>query len=163
MLAKPKHLGHEYAAQFEDRSVARAYYARPPYPEAVFELIESLVAARPRRLLELGAGTGDLTLRLAGRVDTLEAVEPSLAMLEIARAKQAQAIGPDNIQWIHATAEAHRYQGPYDAVVAAEALHWMSWEHVFPAIARSLKASGLLVIVCDRVLSGLPWRERERS
>jgi len=129
----------------------------------VFELIDALVVARPRRLLELGAGTGDLTLRLARRVDALEAVEPSLAMLEIAGAKQAREGCPDNVQWIHAAAETYRYEGPYDAVVAAEALHWMSWGQVLPAIARSLKATGFLVIVCDRVLWNLPWRDRERE
>jgi 16S rRNA A1518/A1519 N6-dimethyltransferase RsmA/KsgA/DIM1 with predicted DNA glycosylase/AP lyase activity len=36
-----------------------------------------LVTDRPRRLLELGAGIGDLTLGLAARADVIEAVEPS--------------------------------------------------------------------------------------
>jgi hypothetical protein len=46
-------------------------------------------------------------------------------------------------------------------VIAAESLHWMSWEQVFPAVARSLSPSGLMIIVCDRMLVGLPWRRRE--
>jgi SAM-dependent methyltransferase len=160
---KPQHLGPQYAQQFEDVAVACAYYARPPYPEAVFDLVSTLVTDRPRRVLELGAGTGDLTLGLAARADAIEAVEPSSAMLEVARVRQKAAGAPANIDWLRTTAEEHSYHGPYGAVVAAESLHWMSWEQVFPAIARSLSPSGFLIIVCDRLLVGLPWRERERE
>jgi ubiquinone/menaquinone biosynthesis C-methylase UbiE len=120
-----------------------------------------LVTDRPRRLLELGAGTGDLTLGLAACADVIEAVEPSSAMLEIARTRQAEAGAPPNIDWLQTTAEGHRYEGPYAGVIAAESLHWMSWEQVFPAVARSLSPSGLMIIVCDRMLVGLPWRRRE--
>jgi trans-aconitate methyltransferase len=159
VLPKPRHLAGDYAAQFEDPSVARAYNARPPYPSAVFDLIESLAIGRPRRLLELGAGTGDLTFPLSRRVESIDAVEPSQAMLEIAGSREHAP----NIRWFRSTAEAHAYEGPYSAVVAAESLHWMSWGQVLPAIARSLSPSGCLVIVCDRMLAGLAWRDRERE
>ena len=42
-----------YAAQFSDESVARAYYARPPYPGETFDILESLIPERPRSVLEL--------------------------------------------------------------------------------------------------------------
>jgi hypothetical protein len=62
MLPKPAHLGPVYGAQFQDRSVADAYAARPPYPPEFFDIVESLLppaGSEPRRILELGCGTGD--------------------------------------------------------------------------------------------------------
>lgn len=158
MQPKPEHLGPEYGAQFEDESMARAYHARPPYPAGVIELLDSLIVDRPRRVLELGAGSGDLAFPLARRVDALDAVEPSLAMLALARERQAQHDAPSNMRWFHESAEAHRFEGPYASVVAAESLHWMDWAVVLPAIARCLAPRGYLTLVTVRQLSDLPWQ-----
>ncbi len=47
MVPKPDHLGPDYAAQFQDRSVVAAYHHRPPYPAAVFDrLLDLLPPAR---------------------------------------------------------------------------------------------------------------------
>ena len=88
MLPKPKHLGPEYAAQFADRSVVAAYRHRPPYPAEVFEVLAGLIAATPyttRAVLDAGCGTGDVARNLVSRVDRLDAVDPSAAMLEAGR------------------------------------------------------------------------------
>jgi SAM-dependent methyltransferase len=156
--AKPKHLGCEYAAQFEDASVARAYHARPPYPSGVLELIDSLIVDQPRRVLELGAGSGDLGLRLARHVDALDAVEPSTAMFALARSRQAQPGAPSNVRWFHTNAESHPFEGPYAGVVAAESLHWMDWPLLFPKLAACLTANGYLFVVTVRQLIELPWQ-----
>ena len=84
---KPAHLGPEYGAQFSDESVAVAYAHRPPYPAEAFELVEPLLGPRPRRVLELGAGSGDFTVGLAPLVEALEAVEPSRPLRERGRAR----------------------------------------------------------------------------
>ena len=154
MKAKPAHLGKEYGAQFQDRSVARAYPTRPPYPAGLFDVLARVITARPRDVLELGAGTGDLTIGLAQRFDRVEAVEPSQAMLELARARTD---GVSNVRWVAASAEDHPFGGPYAAVVAAESLHWMEWERVFPKIAAALAPEGKLVLVLVRTLERLPW------
>ena len=56
-------------------------------PDEVFEILEARMPAEPRRVLELGCGTGDLTLQLARRVDRLDAVYFSEAMLAVARSR----------------------------------------------------------------------------
>jgi SAM-dependent methyltransferase len=155
---KPKHLGREYATQFEDASVARAYHARPPYPDGVLDLLDSLIVDRPRRVLELGAGSGDLGLRLAHRVDALDAVEPSPAMFALASSRQAQPGAPRNVRWYHTSAEAHPFDGPYAGVVAAESLHWMDWPLLFPKLAACLTANGYLFVITVRQLIELPWQ-----
>ena len=88
---KPRHLDGEYAAQFGDEEVAAAYRHRPPYPPETFVILESLLGAGPRTVLELGAGTGDLTIGLVPLVDRLIAIEPSHPMLERGRRRIAAA------------------------------------------------------------------------
>jgi SAM-dependent methyltransferase len=120
-LTKPKHLSAEYAAQFQQRDIARAYCTRPPYPGAVFDLLASLLP-EAARVLELGAGTGDLTVGLAKHCGALDAVEPSAAMLDLVRARGSW----QPIVWHHCAAEQFAFTGRYDLVVAAESLHWMA-------------------------------------
>lgn len=157
MSEKPAHLAPGYGAQFADRSVARAYATRPPYPAELFEVLAALLPTGPRRVLELGCGTGDLTLGLARRVECVDAVEPAEAMLSIAR--QRTLTGPSNICWVASSAETFTYDGrPYALVVAAESLHWMDWNLVLPAIESALTVDGRLAIVTGRDLGPLPWQ-----
>jgi SAM-dependent methyltransferase len=155
LLPKPAHLGPAYGAQFQDECVARAYAARPPYPSAFFDALERLQPPGPRAVLELGSGTGDVTLELAPRVGRIDAVEPSPAMLAAAR-RRPRADHP-SIRWIAATAEAAPFDGPYSLAVAAESLHWMEWHVVLPRVAAAL-APGAFLVLADRGTSGpLAW------
>lgn len=121
MLPKPAHLGPRYAAQFEDAGVASAYRFRPPYPLEFFDVLSRLYAAGPRRVLELGCGTGDVTVGLAGRADRVDAVESSAEMLAAARRREG---GDDpRIRWLRGSAEVAEFDGPYSLSVAAESLH----------------------------------------
>jgi SAM-dependent methyltransferase len=79
-------------------------------------------------------------------------------MLAIARERQAQRDAPSNIRWFDTSAEAHRFDGLYACVVAAESLHWMDWAVVLPAIGRCLTPRGHLAIVTVRQLIDLPWQ-----
>ncbi|MFI5316877.1 MAG: class I SAM-dependent methyltransferase [Myxococcota bacterium] len=155
MTAKPAHLSAEYAAQFADRAVVEAYRARPPYPQEVFEILESLLPAGERRVLELGCGSGDLTLALAARVDGLDALDVSEPMLEVARSRADAR--HSRVRWIASSAEAFQPSGRYSLAVAAESLHWMDWDAVLPRIARWLEPGASLAIVDGRVLAPLPW------
>ena len=158
MSDKPAHLAPHYAAQFADRSVVSAYRARPPYPDEVFTLLESLLPAPlSSRVLELGCGSGDLTLGLAPRVQAVDAVEISAPMLEAARAR---AVGrAANVRWIGSSAEEFQSETCYALVVAAESLHWMDWDVVLPRIGRWLEPNALLAIVDGRLLEGVPWQD----
>ena len=155
MTAKPAHLSPEYAAQFADRAVVAAYRARPAYPGEVFAILESLLPPGGARVLELGCGSGDLTLGLAPRVAALDAVDVSEPMLEVARAR-AGAAHP-NVRWIAARAEAFEPGARYSLAVAAESLHWMDWDVVLPRIAAWLEPEARLAIVDGRLLAPLPW------
>jgi trans-aconitate methyltransferase len=157
---KPAHLGPQYGAQFKDESVAGAYYARPPYPDEVFDILVGLIGRRPSRVLELGCGSGDLTIELARRVDHLDAVDFSAAMLDIARSRP----GADQatIRWYLMPAESFESVLDYNLVCAGASLHWMDWEVLFPKIATFLARDGLLVIAVRSVV-GQPWDAEVRG
>src|SRR5690348_17609551 len=94
----------ELAAVFGTPGVARAYRHRPPYPAEVFETLEQIITDRPRRGLDIGAGEGALARPLARRVDQVDAVERSAAMVETGRRRP----GGDHPapRWITGAAEA---------------------------------------------------------
>jgi SAM-dependent methyltransferase len=145
---KPTFLGPEYGAQFQDESVAGSYHARPAYDFRAFPLLAGLRAHPKGPVLELGCGTGDLTLGLAELVDHIDAVEPSGPMLTLARQRCPPALAA-KVRWHHCLAEDFRFDGPYALIVAAESLHWMEWPVVMPKIWASL-AEGAFLAVVDR-------------
>ena len=70
------------AAAFTYPGVASAYQYRPPYPDLVFDVLTGLIADAPKTVLDLGAGEGALARPLAARVDQVDAVDISAAMVE---------------------------------------------------------------------------------
>jgi len=155
MIPKPTHLGREYAAQFQDASIAAAYSARPPYPRELFEILEELQPSGVRRVLDLGCGTGDVTIGLIKRSQYIDAVDPSAAMLGVARTRPG--MNSPRIRWTCAAAEEFDFGGPYSLVVAGESLHWMDWTTVLAKTASSLHPGAYLAVV-ERGISGrMPW------
>ncbi|HEX7339388.1 MAG TPA: class I SAM-dependent methyltransferase [Rhodanobacteraceae bacterium] len=74
------------------------------------------------RALELGAGTGLLTMILASRVATLTALDSSAAMLDVLRGKLAQR-GTDNVTVVEGAIPADVPAGPFDLVYSSMTLH----------------------------------------
>jgi trans-aconitate methyltransferase len=152
---QPRHVGPDQAAQFRESGVAAAYRHRPPYPAKVFETLAALLPNDRSRVLELGCGTGDLTIGLAPHVGELHAIDPSPVMLTAALKRPGGV--PASIRYELASAEAYVPRGSFALVVAAESLHWMDWARVVPKIATWLAADAVLAIVTPRVLADLPW------
>src|SRR5947207_442273 len=75
----------ELAATFRHPGVAGAYRHRPPYPAEVFDILDRIITDRPRRVLDIGAGEGALARPLAGRVDHVDAMDISSAMVRAGR------------------------------------------------------------------------------
>lgn len=106
----------ELAASFTDRAVADAYQHRPPYPGEVFDILERLISERPRNVLDIGAGEGALARPMAARVDRVDAVDISAAMMD-AGARQPGGRRP-NLRWILGAAQTATLDGPYALVTA---------------------------------------------
>jgi ubiquinone/menaquinone biosynthesis C-methylase UbiE len=123
---------------------------RPGYPAAA---VEWVVGGRPpRRVLDLGAGTGKLTATLVAAGHDVVAVEPLPQMLAILRTAVPQADAR--------TGRAEAIPLPdadVDVVVAAQAFHWFDHETAVPEVARVLRPGGQLGLAWNLRDEATPW------
>lgn len=122
--------------------------ARPGYPA---DAIAWAMPGTPRRVVDLGAGTGILTAALTG-FDVV-AVDPSAAMLARLRERLPGVetrIGTGDATGLR-TASA-------DAVLAASAFHWFARPDADAEIARILKPGGTVGLLWNPIASDDPLR-----
>jgi SAM-dependent methyltransferase len=133
-----------------------AYRHRPPYPEETFDILLELIEDEPRVVLDAGTGTGAIARGLVGRVDRIDAVDPSPGMLAAGR----RLPGGDHprLRWIEGTAEEAPLTPPYALITVAASLHWMDWAVVLPRFRDTLGRRGVFAIV-DQPLPAAPWNE----
>ena len=154
---KPKHLGPDYGSQWQDAEMARVYPCRPPYPAEAYErLVQLIDEDGPSTALDVGAGTGDLARTLALRVERVDAVEPSAAMIAVGKTLEGGEAA--NLRWIRSPIETATLEGPYGLAVAGESIHWTNWDLSFPAIRDALAPGAVLAIVTRRT-ARLPWSD----
>jgi SAM-dependent methyltransferase len=128
-------------------AVAGAYeLARPTYPD---EVVDWLVPRGARRIIDLGTGTGKFARALVDRGLEVVGVEPSAGMRETF----ASAVSGATV--IAGSAEDIPLEdASVDAVVVAQAWHWVDPARAVPEIARVLRPGGSL---------GLVWNTRDES
>jgi trans-aconitate methyltransferase len=156
MLPRPAHLTPDNAARFKDQSVVDFYPLRLPYPPEVFDILAGLITDEPRAVLDVGAGTGDIARGLVRRVERVDAVDFSAAM--IAKGKTLPDGDHPRLRWIYGAVETVALDPPYALVTAGESMHWMNWEVVFPRFGDALTPGGVVAIV-HRMELPAPWQE----
>lgn len=120
--------------------------ARPGYPPAVAELI-----GPARRIVDVGAGTGKLTRDLLAEDREVFAVDPSAEMVGVLRSRFAVPV------W-RATAEATGLAAAsVDAVVCAQAWHWVDVAAASTEFDRILRPGGRVVLVWNTIDVSDPW------
>jgi SAM-dependent methyltransferase len=156
MATKPKFLGPEYAAAFQDRGVAEAYQHRTTYPPDVFPIVAELIVDAPRVVLDVGAGTGDVARNLVSYVDRIDAVDFSREMIDEGR-RLPHGDDP-RLTWIYGRAEDAPLWPPYALITAGQSLHWMDWNIVLPRFHDVLTPHGVLALVSAEERPA-PWGE----
>ena len=131
-------------------SQAAAYErARPGYPPAA---VEAGLPPGARTVVDLGAGTGKLTRALTARGLDVVAVEPDPGM----RARLAAAV--PGVRLLAGTAEALPLpDASADAVLVAQAWHWVDPVRAVPEIARGLRPGGRLALLWNIRDERVPW------
>lgn len=117
---------------------------RPSYPP---EAIDWLLPPGARDVLDLGAGTGKLTTRLAERGLDVVAVDPLPEMLELLTNSL-----PDTPALLGTAEDIPLPDDSVDAVLVAQAWHWFDPERAVKEVARVLRPGGRL---------GLIWNTRD--
>jgi SAM-dependent methyltransferase len=131
-------------------SAAAAYErGRPSYPP---EAIDWLLPTGVRKVLDLGAGTGKLTTRLVERGLEVVAVDPIPDMLEVLSASL-----PDTLALEGTAEDIPLEDNSVDAVLVAQAWHWVDPERAIPEVARVLRPGGRLGLVWNTRDERLGW------
>ena len=140
-----------HAASFGD--AAEAYQrGRPPYPVPA---VRWAVPPGAERVLDLGAGTGKFTRLLVDAGLTVIAVEPSAPMRgQLAATVPAAAVHEGSAEHIPLP-DAH-----VDAVVVAQAWHWVDPRLAIPEVARVLRPGGTLSLIWNVRDHTDPWVAR---
>ena len=122
---------------------------RPSYPP---ESINWLLPAGAVDVLDLGAGTGKLTVRLAERGLTVTAVDPIPEMLEVLSGSL-----PSVLALLGTAEEIPLPDNSVDAVLVAQAWHWFDPERAAAEVARVLRPGGRLGLVWNIRDERLGW------
>ncbi len=131
------------------------FYARyrrgfpPPILEAV---VQALHLAPTDTVLDLGCGSGQLTLPLSRRVGQVVGIDPEPDMLRHARTA-ARAAAVDNVDWVLAAArDLERVAAPYGpvaAVTVANTIHLLDPVPLFTAVRNVLRPGGGLAVIAN--------------
>src|ERR1700735_4108918 len=147
--------------RFSEARMAENYTFRPPYPAEVYDLLVELLHGHPRTLLDAGCGTGKITLGLIEQIDRADAVDPSDAMLCVARALPWAANA--EIRWIHAAIEDAPLDPPYGLIVAASSIHWMDLDLTLLRFAGALADGAMLAVLDGDAPLDAPWEREETA
>jgi SAM-dependent methyltransferase len=136
--------------------VAEFYHRyRHGYPAAVLDaLTKAFELTGEDVAVDLGCGTGQLTLPLAGRVRAVAGVDPEPDMLRRA-GQAARDRGVTNVTWILGTDADLPAIGRLAGTAAVglltigQALHWMSSAEVFRAAGPLLRPGGGVAVVTN--------------
>lgn len=126
-------------------SVAASYgTARPPYPSVLYEtLAQKGVIGPARRVLEIGAGSGEATGELVRRGSAVVAVEPGPELAaRLRRSCPEVSVVVSRIEDVDLPARR------FDSVVAATSMHWVDLQTMLPRLGQALVSGGLLAVWC---------------
>lgn len=135
-------------ATFEE--VAELYdRARPGYPPAVFDDLATLTdLPEAGRILEIGCGTGQATLSLAGSGYEITCVELGKQLASVAR-RNLETFPA--VAVVNADFETWEPDGEsFDAVVAFTSFHWVDPAVRYEKSARLLRDGGALAVVATQ-------------
>lgn len=153
---RPSHLNEQNAASFDDDDVVECYQHRPRYDERTIALLANLAGGESGCILDIGTGTGELSIRLAPLVNETYAIDRSPRMITRALDLAGPFASHGRVHWGVGKFEAAglRLSGPFDLIFGGESLHWLDWPASFTLFRKLLAPSGFLCAVNRGLLLG---------
>lgn len=129
---------------------------RPGYPAQLYDYLIDMLDPAPRRkaprVVDIGAGTGQLSVGFIAHGCSVTAVEPDDRMREILAAK------PGLVRALAGTAEDIPLpDASADLIVGAQMWHWVDQDKAAAEIARVLKPGGVVAIIWNLRDDRIPW------
>lgn len=129
------------------------YYARyrPGYPpDKVAALAAQAGVDTRHRVIDVGCGTGQLTIPLARNAGHVTAIDPVGAMLEAGR-RTAAAAGVGNVTWLRGDSStlAELVEPGAQLATFAASFHWTDRESVVDVLDELLSPTGAIVVLND--------------
>ncbi len=143
---------------FDDNAQAYDRY-RPRYPqEAIEDIIELSHLQKEDPILEIGCGTGQITLDFLQKGYPLTAIEKGAALADFAAANIAPF---KDGKIITSSFEDWQSDEQFSLILSAQAFHWIEKKAGLEKILSLLKSNGALAWVwnLDRSQSSLFWEE----
>lgn len=126
---------------------------RPRYPTGLVDSLTGRAGLTTRsRVLEVGPGTGQLTVPLAKLGCAITAVELGSSLAGVAR-RNLRSFPRVRVE-LGAFEEWTPPLEPFDAMVCATAIHWIDPVHRFTKAARALRPGGTLALVTTHHVAG---------
>jgi SAM-dependent methyltransferase len=116
--------------------------ARPPYPAALFEVLEAEGVIGPGLdVLEVGAGSGEATRELVLAGSRVVALEPGLELAALlARKVPAASVVQSRLE------DASLPDSTFDSAVAATSMHWVDLSVGLPRLHAALRPGSTLAV-----------------
>lgn len=142
---------------------------RPGIPQDVADLLDAAVPARsPRRLLDVGTGTGLVVEALHGRFDDIIAIDNDADMLHAAEAALRPQL-PAGTDLLLQQVTAEEFTPPpgwqADLVTICRAFHWLDQAAVLARLDTQVSPDGAVAIFGDNSFwtATSPWKAAVRS
>lgn len=123
--------------------LAETYDNKPDYPKELIKIIiDKMNLTAGSKLLEIGSGTGRATVQFADFGFEIVCIEPAIALIGKAKTK----LKDKNIKFIASRFEDYDEPSEYfDAIISAQAFHWVTQPLGYEKCSKALKKGGYLV------------------
>lgn len=142
---------------------------RPGIPPQVADVLDRTVSHdRPRRLLDVGTGTGLVVEALLGRFDDIIAIDNDPNMLAAAEDALRPAL-PAGTKLVLSEVEAEDFVPPEgwlaDLVTIARAFHWLKQDVILQRLDGQVADGGAVAVFGDNSFweASSPWKSAVRS
>lgn len=129
---------------------------RDPYPAGFVDVVRDACRLDGTGImLDLGCGTGQVSIPLKPLFESVVAVDPDPEML----AEGKRSAGDVEIGWTNGTAEDFVEQpGSFRLAALGQAFHWMDRERVLAGLDRVIEPAGALMLIGGaKPISGYRW------